>query len=80
MYIGDVIFQAFTLMLVFLPIVLIILLIMFCVRAFRRMEARAEERLKLDREIIAFQQQQMKANNELTERLSNIERLLKEVD
>ncbi|WP_078381099.1 hypothetical protein [Sutcliffiella halmapala] len=77
---GDLIFQSITILILLVPILFLILIIIFIVRAFRRMEARAEERLKLDRENIAFQQVQIKANNELNERLSNIEKLLKEVD
>jgi hypothetical protein len=44
------------------------------------MEARAEERLKLDREQISFQKDQLKANQELNRRLTNIENMLKEVE
>ncbi|MDR0136767.1 hypothetical protein RFW18_03345 [Metabacillus idriensis] len=66
------------------PIIIMLLLVAIplfvIIRIFRRMEARAEERLKLDREQIAFQKEQLKANQEMNRRLSNIEDMLKEVE
>jgi len=44
------------------------------------MEHRADERLKLDKENTAFQQQQLKRMEELNERMKNIENTLKEVE
>jgi hypothetical protein len=44
------------------------------------MEKRAEERLILEREHIAFQQKQVKVNEELNQRLTSIEKILKEVE
>jgi uncharacterized coiled-coil protein SlyX len=41
------------------------------------MERRADERLKLDKENATFQQQQIQ---EINNRLTNIEKILKEVD
>jgi heme/copper-type cytochrome/quinol oxidase subunit 2 len=66
------------------PIIIMILMIsvplFVIIRLFRRMEARAEERLKLDREQISFQKNQLKASQELNRRLINIENMLKEVE
>lgn len=63
-----------------LPILLIIIVCIFIVRIVQRMERRAEERLQLDKENVSFQHQQMKAINELNQRLTNIEAILKDVD
>lgn len=66
------------------PIIIMILMVsvplFVIIRLFRRMEARAEERLKLDREQISFQKNQLKASQELNRRLTNIENMLKEVE
>jgi hypothetical protein len=49
----------------------------FGIRVVRRMELRADERLKLDKENAALQQRQIQ---EINNRLTNIEKILKEVD
>ena len=64
----------------YFPIVVIILIVIFAlsvISAVRRMERRAEERLKIDKENLHLQQKQM---NEINTRLSSIESILKEVD
>lgn len=60
--------------------ILIIILIIFAFRFVRRLEKRAEERLRLDQENAAFQKNQTEAINELNERLTKIENMLKEVE
>ncbi|WP_066390977.1 hypothetical protein [Neobacillus mesonae] len=77
---GDILFQLFGLGVAFLPLILLIVLIIFVVRIVRRTERRAEERLKLDRENSIMLKQQMNAINDLNARLTNIEKMLKEVD
>lgn len=59
------------------PVLIFILLILFVVRAVHRMERRAEERLKLDKENAALQQKQIQ---DVNDRLTRIETILKEVD
>lgn len=75
---GSISFLA--LILPLLPFIVIIIITIFVVRVIRRMEHRAEERLLLDKENMVFHQEQMKAMNELNQRLTNIETLLKDVD
>jgi hypothetical protein len=70
---GDAIFSLIPL----IPILLILCIFIFGIGVVRRMERRAEERLKLDKENAALQQQQIQ---EINNRLTNIEKILKEVD
>jgi large-conductance mechanosensitive channel len=60
-----------------IPFLLILFIVIFVIGVVRRMERRAEERLKLDKENAALQQQQIQ---EINNRLTNIEKILKEVD
>ncbi|WP_141434337.1 hypothetical protein [Bacillus sp. 03113] len=77
---GDILFQMISLGTLILPVLLIFFILIYVIRIVRRVERRAEDRLKLDKENATFQQQQMKAINELNNRLTNIENMLKEVD
>ncbi|ULT59243.1 hypothetical protein L1999_12240 [Neobacillus drentensis] len=77
---GDFIFPIIGLGSFILPILLVIVLIVYIIRVVRRTERRAEERLKLEQENTHFQQQQLKAINDLSTRLTNIESMLKEVE
>jgi hypothetical protein len=70
---GDAIFSLIPL----IPVILILCIFIFGIGVVRRMERRAEERLKLDKENAALQQQQIQ---EINNRLTNIEKILKEVD
>jgi large-conductance mechanosensitive channel len=60
-----------------IPFLLILFVIIFGIGVVRRMERRADERLKLEKENAALQQQQFQ---EIKDRLTNIEKILKEVD
>jgi Na+-transporting methylmalonyl-CoA/oxaloacetate decarboxylase gamma subunit len=60
-----------------IPILIFISILVFAITAIRRMEHRAEERLKLSKENIALQQQQIQ---EINKRLTTIESILKEVE
>jgi hypothetical protein len=60
-----------------IPILIFIFIVIFLANVVRRMERRADERLKLDKENTALLQQQIK---EINNRLTNIETVLKEVD
>jgi hypothetical protein len=60
-----------------IPVIVVILIIVFVISIVRRMDRRAEERLKLDKENIKLQLQQIQ---EINKRLTNIENILKEVD
>jgi PleD family two-component response regulator len=64
----------------FIYVVMPLVLIIFLVRFMRRSEKRANERLQLEKENIQFQQHQIAAITELNNRLTSIEKLLKEVD
>lgn len=77
---GDIIFPLISFGLALLPLIIVILVIIFVIRMVKRMERRADERLKLDKENVAFQQQQLKTISELNNRLTNIENMLKEVE
>ena len=44
------------------------------------MEKRSDERLQIDQQNTAIQQQQMKTLNDLNVRISNVEKILKEVE
>ncbi|MBY0123041.1 hypothetical protein [Bacillus sp. S/N-304-OC-R1] len=77
---SDVLFQMIAFGSLTIPILITIIVVIFIVRIVRRMERRADERLKLDKENAQFQQQQMQAIQELNLRLTNIEKLLKDVE
>jgi hypothetical protein len=70
---GDAIFTIIPL----LPILLILFIFIFGIGMVRRMDRRAEARLKLEKENAALSQQQFQ---EIKDRLTNIEKILKEVD
>ncbi|WP_100487772.1 hypothetical protein [Sporolactobacillus pectinivorans] len=59
------------------PLLIFILMIVFVIRAVHRMERRAEERLKLDKESATLQHKQIQ---DINDRLTNIENMLKEVE
>lgn len=77
---SDILFQLFSLGALLIPILITIFIIIFVIRTVKRMERRADERLLLDKENASLQQQQMQAINELKNRLTTIENLLKEVE
>ncbi|MGP1906949.1 hypothetical protein ACTSEZ_02200 [Metabacillus sp. JX24] len=77
---GDIITSIGPLLFFIIFIIFIILPLIFIIRYFKRMEKRAEERLKLERDHAAFQQKQVKVNEELNQRLTSIEKMLKEVE
>ncbi len=80
---GDLSFQIAALGSLLIPVlffIFVIAILIYGIRVVRRADLRAEERLRLDRENASFQQQQMKAINELNNRLTNIENMLKEVE
>lgn len=60
-----------------IPVLIFIVILIFLINVVRRMERRADERLKLDKENATLQQQQIQ---EINNRLTNIEKILKEVD
>jgi sensor domain CHASE-containing protein len=77
---GDLLFSLIPFAITFLPLIILIVALIFVVRIIKRMERRTDERLKLDKENAAFQQQQLQTINELNNRLTNIENMLKEVE
>lgn len=76
----NAVFGFVSLITLVLPVILIIVLIIYVTRIVRRTEQRAEERLRLDKENSALQQQQMQAMTELNNRLTRIENMLKDVE
>jgi uncharacterized membrane protein len=64
----------------FLYIFIPVLLIFIIVRFLKRKEARAIERLKLERSSLSIHKQQMTMINDLNNHLNSIEKKLKEVD
>ncbi|MBU9722419.1 MULTISPECIES: hypothetical protein [Bacillaceae] len=73
----TIVFALLPLLMMLIPLGIVVFIIVFVIKTVRRMDQRAEERLKLDKENAALQQQQM---NEINNRISNIERMLKEID
>lgn len=71
---GDVIIS---LLVPLIPILFFIVIFIFLIGIIRRMERRADERLKIDKENTNLLQQQIQ---EINQRLANIEKTLKEVD
>ncbi|TQS74235.1 hypothetical protein DX933_12975 [Ornithinibacillus gellani] len=68
------------LLIAFMPIILAITAIILVIRFVKRAEARADERLKMDQENASNQQAQLQMMNELGEKITRIERLLKDVE
>lgn len=60
-----------------LPLIVLVIIFVFVISVIRRMERRAEERLTLDKETAHLQQLQIQ---EINNRLTNIENILKQVD
>ncbi|WP_338780614.1 hypothetical protein [Metabacillus sp. FJAT-52054] len=77
---GDLLFSGFALLVTFLPLIMTVCVLIFIIRAFRRFEIRAQERLHLEKENSAYQEQQMRMIQDLNERMTSIENLLKQVD
>ncbi|WP_217587306.1 hypothetical protein [Lentibacillus saliphilus] len=61
-------------------IAVIVSVIVFAVKAVRRIEGRAEERLRMEKAHAARQKQQSEAMSDVQERLKGIEAILKQVD
>lgn len=68
------------LLIMVLPIILIIILIVYAKNVISRMEQRSEKRLQIDRQNSEIHQQQMKVLDELNLQISNVEKLLKQVE
>ncbi|UNT53392.1 MULTISPECIES: hypothetical protein [Lysinibacillus] len=60
-----------------LPLLVLVFIFVFVISIFRRVERRAEERLKIEKESAQLQQQQIQ---EINKRLTTIETILKQVD
>ncbi|MFD2043383.1 hypothetical protein ACFSTA_03235 [Ornithinibacillus salinisoli] len=63
-----------------LPIILIIIGVVFLIRFAKRTEHRADKRLTIDKNHAQFQQEQTQGMKEISQRISRIENLLKEVE
>lgn len=63
-----------------LPVILIIILVVYVKNVIARMEQRSDKRVEIDRQNAEIQQQQMKIMEELNQRISNVEILLKQVE
>ncbi len=63
-----------------LPVILIIILVVYVKNVISRMEKRSDKRLEIDQQNAEIQQQQMKIMEELNQRISNVEILLKQVE
>jgi len=77
---GDILFQLISIITLILPIAFIVFLFVYVKRLIQRMEKRSDERLQIDQQNTAIQQQQMKTLNDLNVRISNVEKILKEVE
>ncbi len=77
---GDVLFQLISIITLILPVAFIVFLFVYVKRLIQRMEKRSDERVQIDQQNTAIQQQQMKTLNDLNVRISNVEKILKEVE
>ncbi len=69
-----------TFLMSFLPFILILCLVIYGLRVVSRMSKRADERLELARNNIAFQTKQMSLLTTVDERLAKVEKTLNEVN
>ncbi|WP_067843051.1 hypothetical protein [Amphibacillus sediminis] len=67
----------FTLLQLILPIVLGIFVFVFVVKTMKKFEKRAEEKLEIERKNILNQQKQL---DELTKKVTNIEKILTDIN
>lgn len=74
---GDFHMGFISLIVAFIPMIIFILFLIFGIRFALRLERRSEERLKIDKENTSLLQQQIR---EINDRLTAIEKVLKEVD
>ncbi|WP_217587305.1 hypothetical protein [Lentibacillus saliphilus] len=79
-HVGDALVQLVVFLFSLLPVVVIVLVLVYVIRLVRRMERRAEERLQFEKENAAHQEQHIEVIHDVQDRLSNIERILKDVD
>ncbi|KMK75838.1 hypothetical protein [Alkalihalobacillus pseudalcaliphilus] len=77
---GSVLFQLISILFIIMPIALIIIISIYVVRTVRRLERRADERLKIEQKVLETQQTHQQSMEKLDHRLTNIEKMLKEVD
>ena len=77
---GDILFQLISIIMLILPVAFFVFLFLYVKRLIQRMEKRSDERLQIDQQNTAIQQQQMKTLNDLNVRISNVEKILKEVE
>ncbi|MBS2968101.1 hypothetical protein J9317_04945 [Metabacillus sp. KIGAM252] len=76
----DFLFSGFALLITFLPLIITVCGLIFIIRAFRRFEVRAQERLHLEKENLASNEQQMRRIQDLNQRMISIENILKQVE
>lgn len=74
------IFSMINLFIVSIPILIVIGFIFYLARYMKRAETRADEKLNLEKENIAYQKEQIVALHKLKERIVNIEKLLNETN
>lgn len=74
------VFSIINLFIVSIPILIVLGLIFYLARYMKRAEIRADEKLNLERENIAYQNEQIETLNKVKERIANIEKLLNETN
>ncbi|PAD81027.1 hypothetical protein CHH57_22060 [Niallia circulans] len=74
------VFSVINLFIVSIPILTVLGFIFYITRYMKRAETRADEKLNLEKENIAYQKEQIEALNKVKERIVNIEKLLNETN
>ena len=74
------VFSIINLFIVSIPILIVLGLLFYLARYMKRAEIRADEKLNLERENIAYQNEQIETLNKVKERIANIEKLLNETN
>ncbi|AYV66716.1 hypothetical protein C2I06_07420 [Niallia circulans] len=74
------VFSVINLFIVSIPILIVLGFIFYIARYMKRAETRADEKLNLEKENIAYQKEQIEALNKVKERIVNIEKLLNETN
>ena len=67
----------FSLMQIFLPIILILIVLFFIVKTVKKYEKRADERLRLEKQHI---ESNLKQLDEIHQKIDNIEKMLKDIE
>ncbi|MBQ6447583.1 hypothetical protein KGR20_21560 [Cytobacillus oceanisediminis] len=74
------IFGIINIFIILLPILLILGFLFYLARYMKRAEARADEKLNIEKENVAYQKEQIDTLNKVKEKIVNIEKMLNETN